>query len=424
MEEFNNHALKKIYVYYSRYNFISGISIYRSLFLFHGNNNHYMNFAILSHLNSRKRRFHGLTNSYYNKFVSQIKNEIRNDKLLQNDIKFLKKKFDNLYCKIYDNSSLKNFFFSNNFFYVAILHKINKLLSNLKFFIEKISLIFFRLFTSDFFSEFLTIVKNVFNDETSRNKVERELLNWKFDRNKDNFTSKININKKIRNINDTNNMKVHKIESSIVAYNYSLKDKFSSKIKDIPLLKNIFENKHIETMFNINKISRAIKEMKFIDPNFKLNDFISIFEFYILPKFMESYHEYDEHKLRLHCGDKAYKQFYSNMIELKKTNLRFITKILQLGDIELKGAEISEVKFSYKDIKIQKKQPVLIFTFKAQQINCLQDHNGRIISGSFDDIREFQYFITVTPHPDTSIGSLEYPYLITELATMDSTPTY
>ncbi|OII74260.1 mitochondrial import inner translocase subunit TIM44 [Cryptosporidium ubiquitum] len=423
MEKFNSCVLKNFCAYCLSHNFTRSVYTSRNISLFYGNNKKYMNSTILNNLVLRKRKFHGVINSYYDKFVSQLKKEIKNDKLLQDDIAFLKKKVGDLYFKISNKSSFTSFYFSNTHFNIAILYKINQILSNLKFFMAKISLIFSQLITSDFFSKNLIIVKNLFYDEASESKIERELSNWKFDRNQENPVGKINIHdNKIRNFDNKNDIKAYGIENSVVLHNLSLKDRFGAKLKNMSLLKNIFENKYIEIIFNRNKISRAVKEMKAINPNFKLPDFITIFEAYILPKFMDSYYTCDEHKLRLHCGDTAYRQFYSNIMELKKMGLSFNTKILQLGDIELKGAESSEVIFSYKDIKLRKSQPILIFTFKTQQINCLQDHNGRIISGSFDDIRELQYSISVTPHPNINVLGLEYPYLITELSVIGSTP--
>ncbi|KAH8583842.1 mitochondrial import inner membrane [Cryptosporidium sp. chipmunk genotype I] len=401
MEVFSNYALKKICVNGFRYNFARETSTCRNISLFYRSNEYYMHFTRLSDLNLIKRRFYVPINSYYNQFILKLKNEIKNDKLLQDDIKLLKRKFDDLYFKFQNNLRLRSFYFSNNSLNITKLYEINKFLYHVKFLTAKISSIFSRLLADNFFSKHLKIIKNVLDDETNRIKIEKELSNWKSDRIEENTIGKINVSdKKIRNLNIEGETEVPGIEYSVIIHNYSLRDRFCIKLKDMPLLRNLFENKYIETIFSGNEISRAVKEMKTINPKFKLNDFISIFEVYILPKFIESYLKCDEHKLRLHCGDAIFRQLYSNIIELKKMGLSLNTKILQLGDIELRGAKSSELIFSFKDSKIQRSQPTFIFTFKTQQINCLQDSDGRVISGSLEDIKELQYSIAVTPHPN------------------------
>ncbi|CUV05219.1 unnamed protein product [Cryptosporidium hominis] len=424
MEGLSSHALTKVCINSLRYNLQQDISICRNIFLFYQSNKYYMNFTQLNNLNFRKRRCYSTFNSYFNKFVSQLKSEIKSDKILQDDIALLKKKFDNLYFKFYSNLPFRNFYSSVYFINIAELYKINRFLSHIKFFTAKISSIFSRFLSSNLFSRQIEIIKVLFYDETNRNVIERELSSWKSDCNKESNSEIKTSNKKIINKNIEGKTIVPIVENSVALHNYSLRDRLGVKLKDMLLLKNIFENEYFKTIYNGNKISKVVKEMKAINPNFKLTDFMSFFEEYILPKFMESYLKCDEHKLRLHCGDVAYRQLCSNIKKLKKMGLCLNTKILQLGDVELIGAEISDLMFSFKDCKIQANQPEFMFTFKTQQINYLKDSNGRIISGSIDDIKELQYSIKVTPHPNANVPGLEYPYLITNLEIIGSIPIF
>lgn len=419
----SSHAIKKIYVNYLRNNLKKGISTCRNN-LIYGDNRCYTNFAIFYGLSLIKRRLHSVNNSYYDQFKSNLKNEIKKDQLLQDDIKLLKIKLYDFRSNVSNKSSLIISCISNTFSNISKLNGSNKLVSFTLANTKKIFFVFSKVLANDFFSKYFEIIKGVLNDETGSFKVERELSNWKLDSNKE-YSSKetANNDQKIQNCN-TKHIKDFGVEYSIILHNYSFWNRFGAKIKDLPLLKNIFENQYIETIFGQNKISRVVRQIKALDPNFNLVDFMSIFEEYILPKFMDSYLSFDEQRLRLHCGDIAFRQFCSSMRELKKMGLHLRTKTLQLGDIELRGAENSEVIFSCKDSIIQNSRPILIFTFKTQQINYLQDSNGRIISGSMDDIRELHYSISVTPHPNTNLHGLEYPYLITELAIKGSAPIY
>lgn len=416
-----NHAIKKLY--FLSNSFKKSVYICRNN-LIYGDNRCYTNFARLYGLNVIKRRLHGANSSYYDRFISNFKNEIKKDQLLQDDIKLLKIKFYDFRSNVSNKSLLISSCISNTLFNISRLYGANKLVSSTLASTKKIFFAFSRILTNDFFLTYFKIIKDVFNDETGRYKIERELSNWKSDLNKEILSEEtIKNDSNFRNCY-TKYMKNTGTEYSVVLQNYSLWNRFSAKIRILPLLKNIFGKQYIKTVFSQNKISRAVKQMKALDPNFNLVNFISIFEAYVLPKFMDSYITFDEQKLRLHCGDIAFSLFCSNMRELKKMGLHLRTKILQLGDVELRGAENSEVIFSCKDSIIQNSQPILIFTFKTQQINYLQDSNGIIISGSMDDIRELHYSISVTPHPNTNIRGLEYPYLITELTIKGSAPIF
>lgn len=76
------------------------------------------------------------------------------------------------------------------------------------------------------------------------------------------------------------------------------------------------------------------------------------------------------------------------------------------------------------------KTPWFIFTFTAQQINCMRDKDGKVVVGmtttllisfsalllillgAIDDIREVVYSVALTKHPDPEQPGLEYPWQV------------
>ncbi|KAJ1609785.1 translocase subunit TIM44 [Cryptosporidium canis] len=345
-----NHATKKIFTYYLRSCHNKGGSA-RICSLVYLNNRYYTHLVKFIGINSIQRRLHSFHKSYYDQFISKLKNEVKRDQILQDDIKFLKIKYYDFCSKFSDKSSVINSLVSN---YISIspkIYEINKLaLLNL----EKTIIFSSRIFKNNFFSKCLDIIKIALNDETDKSKIERELSNWKTTRNTNlNLETK---DKTVRNLN-TQNMG-NKIEYSIILKNYSFWNRICLKFGDSPLLRSIFGGINIRTIFNQNKITRVVQQMKTLDPNFSLSNFIPMFETYILPKFMESYLNFDEQNLRLHCSDLAFNQLSSSMKELKKMGLHLKINTLQLGDIEFRGIENSKLIFSHKNIKARNSQPI------------------------------------------------------------------
>ena len=81
-------------------------------------------------------------------------------------------------------------------------------------------------------------------------------------------------------------------------------------------------------------------------------------------------------------------------------------------EVELKGAQRQD-----------KGPPCFIWTFNTQQVNCLRDKDGEIIEGAVDDIRTVYYAMAVVKHPELE-KTLEYPWMVSELAIVGNQPSF
>eukprot|EP00922_Rhytidocystis_sp_ex-Travisia-forbesii_P066598 GHVS01098875.1.p1 GENE.GHVS01098875.1~~GHVS01098875.1.p1 ORF type:complete len:387 (+),score=82.61 GHVS01098875.1:47-1162(+) len=204
------------------------------------------------------------------------------------------------------------------------------------------------------------------------------------------------------------------MESSLVVSQESAWDRFGTKLKDMPFLQSFYENPVIGKLFGETEIASSIRGMKEIDPSFRLPDFMEVVEHVIAPHLVESFLCGDVETLKAHCGEAAFAAVYASIKERQTMKVELDPSILILKNVELRGARTVQ----------QGESPWFIFTFTAQQINCLRDRNGKVVTGAVDDIREVVYSVALCKHPEPDTEGLAYPWMVKELAIIGNAPSY
>ncbi|XP_055387923.1 mitochondrial import inner membrane translocase subunit TIM44-like, partial [Condylostylus longicornis] len=143
----------------------------------------------------------------------------------------------------------------------------------------------------------------------------------------------------------------------------------------------------------------ALREMKAIDPSFRLPELVELAEHVIAPHLVHSFLNGDREALKIQCGEAAYAAVDHSIKERDTLKLSLDPTVLLLRNVEFKGAST-----------MPDKAPWFIFTFTAQQINCMRDKDDRVVVGAIDDIREVVYSVALMKHPDPEIAGLEYPW--------------
>jgi len=188
-------------------------------------------------------------------------------------------------------------------------------------------------------------------------------------------------------------------------------DKFGTRLRDMPFLRNFFENPYFGKLFGETEIGKCLREMKRIDPAFRLAEFHDTIEHVVAPKLVQAFLEGDDDLMKLQCGDAAYATVHGVFQERVKQKVDLDTSILlPPRAVELKGARS----------KGEEEAPCFVWTFKTQQINCLRDKKGNVVEGAIDDIREVFYAIAVVKHPEPDRQGLEFPWQVEELAIVGS----
>jgi len=182
---------------------------------------------------------------------------------------------------------------------------------------------------------------------------------------------------------------------------------------EMPFLNTVFENPLFEKVFGESEIAASIREMKDMDPQFRLDEFAEDIEHMVAPHIIRSFLEGDKRALELHCGEATFNAVNQSLKSREKQKVTLDASILAGPlDIELKGAKLMETG-----------PPLFIWSFYCQQINCLMDKDGEVIEGAVDDIRNVFYAMLVTRHPDLDNLELAYPWQIVELAILGNQPT-
>lgn len=181
----------------------------------------------------------------------------------------------------------------------------------------------------------------------------------------------------------------------------------------MPFLKDFFENPVLGKLFGETELAAAIREMKAIDPMFRLMELHEMIEHVVAPHLVTCYLNGNLEALQLQCSEGAFAAFSHSIKERNQLKLTLDPSILYIRNVTLQGASRSH------DVT-----PWFIFTFTVQQINCLRNDKSEVVSGAIDDIRDVIYSIAVTKHPNPETQGLHYPWMVREMAIVGNTASF
>lgn len=164
-----------------------------------------------------------------------------------------------------------------------------------------------------------------------------------------------------------------------------------------------------------SEIAQCTREMKVIDPSFRLSHLFDEVEQIVIPKFLQWFLEGDSAALKLHCGEAAFAAVNNSIKSRVTQGCKPDTRVL-LGprEIELRLAVPQDLDSS----------PCFVFQFTTQQVNCFKNQQGEVVEGSPDDIREMHYMIAIQRNLKEDQSQLEHPWLIRELAIVGNRRTW
>ena len=199
-------------------------------------------------------------------------------------------------------------------------------------------------------------------------------------------------------------------------------DRFGANMRDMPFLNAFFSNPLMDSLFGETEISASIRQMREdLDSSFNLAEFVEEIETIVTPKFVKWYLEGNAEKLKHHCGEAAFAAVNASITARDKQKLKLDTNILAgPSDFELKAAKSS----SAGESAAGSASPLFVFTFNAQQINCLRDAEGTVVEGAVDDSRQLHYAIAVQRSPKAHTSEVDFPWQIQEVAILGNQPCW
>ncbi|GJD05802.1 Mitochondrial import inner membrane translocase subunit TIM44-2 [Galdieria sulphuraria] len=140
------------------------------------------------------------------------------------------------------------------------------------------------------------------------------------------------------------------------------------------LVRNIYDR-----LFGETEMGQVIREIRQVDPQFTLSEFVRQIERETAPRILNAYLRGDRETLKELCTEDAYRALSASIREREAAGLVMDTNILDISQVEVMTG------------KFLQGFPVMIVTFAAQQINCIRNLSNKVIEGSEDDIRAVHY---------------------------------
>jgi mitochondrial import inner membrane translocase subunit TIM44 len=176
-----------------------------------------------------------------------------------------------------------------------------------------------------------------------------------------------------------------------------------------------FLSETVSRLVGESEIAQCTREMKEIDPSFRISHLFDEMEEIVIPQFLKWFLEGDAAALKAHCGEAAFAASSNSIKARIVQKCKPDTRVL-LGprEIELRLAVPADLDGS----------PCFVFQFTTQQVNCFRDGEGNVVEGSEDDIREMHYMIAIQRNLKEDQSDLQHPWLIRELAIVGNRKTW
>jgi import inner membrane translocase subunit TIM44 len=146
--------------------------------------------------------------------------------------------------------------------------------------------------------------------------------------------------------------------------------------------------------------TRAVKELRQLDPEFTLEDWKADVVEHTLPQIMQWFLEGRINQLKPWLGEGVFKRLAAEMTAREKEGVQIDTNLLGIMNSEILAIEPDEVN---------RGSPIIILHFMAQQINCVKKKkDDEIVEGAEDDIRANSYVTAFQREYDEEKGELNW----------------
>ncbi|THG94449.1 hypothetical protein EW026_g7024 [Hermanssonia centrifuga] len=142
----------------------------------------------------------------------------------------------------------------------------------------------------------------------------------------------------------------------------------------------------VGSWFDENENAQVQRLMKAIDPTFNMEGFERELREYIVPEVVDAYLTADHEALRAWCSEATYNVLWAMMEQYLKQGLISDSKVLDIRQVEVMSGKILE-----NDI------PVFVVTFATQEMVLFKNaKTGEIIVGAEDKVEQVHYAAVIT----------------------------
>ncbi|KAG8924415.1 protein translocase subunit [Tulasnella sp. 419] len=140
------------------------------------------------------------------------------------------------------------------------------------------------------------------------------------------------------------------------------------------------------SMFDENEMAQVTRAFRLMDPAFNMESFSRELREYIIPEVVDAYLSADKESLKLWCSEATYNVLWATMEQYTKQGLISSSRILDIKHVEITAGKMLENEI-----------PVLTVTFATQEVLVFRNaKTGEIEVGAEDKVEQCFYGAVVT----------------------------
>ncbi|KAG6900320.1 hypothetical protein C0993_012517 [Termitomyces sp. T159_Od127] len=142
----------------------------------------------------------------------------------------------------------------------------------------------------------------------------------------------------------------------------------------------------IGSFFDENEMAQVMRAMKIFDPDFNRETFERELREYIIPEVVDAYLSADQEALRSWCGEATYNVLWATMEHYLRQGLISDSKVLDIRQVD-----VSDGKLLENDV------PVFLVQFSTQEVLMFRNAKTReIVVGADDKVEQCVYVAAIT----------------------------
>ncbi|KAH9943808.1 mitochondria import inner membrane translocase TIM44 subunit [Amylocystis lapponica] len=158
--------------------------------------------------------------------------------------------------------------------------------------------------------------------------------------------------------------------------------------------------------FDENETAHVQRSMKSMDPTFTLESFERELREYIVPEVVDAYLSADREALREWCGEATYNVLWATMEQYMKQGLISDSKVLDIRQVDISSAKL-----------LENNVPVFVVTFATQEVLIFRNaKTGEIVVGAEDKVEQCHYAAVVTRIEEELGNELTGGWKVVEMA--------
>ncbi|KAF8202305.1 import inner membrane translocase subunit tim44 [Pholiota molesta] len=162
----------------------------------------------------------------------------------------------------------------------------------------------------------------------------------------------------------------------------------------------------IGSWFDENETAQVMRLMKAMDPDFNRENFERELREYIVPEIVDAYLSADQAALKAWCGEATYNVLWATMEHFLRQGLISDSKVLDIRQVDVSDAKILE-----NDV------PVFLVSFSTQEMLLFRNaKTAEIVVGAENKVEQCTYVAAVTRIPEELDDELTGGWKVIEMA--------